>query len=61
MVEGYYAVDSARELAKRAGVEMPITQAAYQVLYEGRDPQDGAPGAHAPGKAPRDGRDLDLT
>ncbi|MFR4758468.1 MAG: NAD(P)H-dependent glycerol-3-phosphate dehydrogenase [Evtepia gabavorous] len=30
VVEGYYAVDSARELAKRAGVEMPITQAAYQ-------------------------------
>ena len=27
------------ELAKRAGVEMPITQAAYQVLYEGRDPK----------------------
>ena len=39
VVEGYYAVDSARELAKRAGVEMPITQAAYQVLYEGRDPK----------------------
>ena len=27
------------KLAKRAGVEMPITQAAYQVLYEGRDPK----------------------
>ena len=39
VVEGYYAVDSARELAKRAGVEMSITQAAYQVLYEGRDPK----------------------
>ena len=39
VVEGYYAVDSARELAQRAGVEMPITQAAYQVLYEGGDPQ----------------------
>ena len=38
VVEGYFAVDSARELARRAGVEMPITQAAYQVLYEGRDP-----------------------
>ena len=39
VLEGYYAVDSARELAQRAGVEMPITQAAYQVLYEGGDPQ----------------------
>ena len=38
VVEGYYAVDSARELASRAGVEMPITQAAYEVLYRGRDP-----------------------
>lgn len=38
VVEGYYAVDSARELAKQAGVEMPITQAAYEVLYRGRDP-----------------------
>ena len=28
------------QLAKRAGVEMPITQAAYQVLYEGRDVHD---------------------
>ena len=39
VVEGYYAVDSARELAGRVGVEMPITQAAYEVLYEGRDPK----------------------
>ena len=39
VVEGYYAVDSARELARQAGVEMPITQAAYQVLYHGRDPR----------------------
>ena len=38
VVEGYYAVDSARELAAQAGVEMPITQAAYQVLYQGKDP-----------------------
>lgn len=38
VVEGYYAVDSARELAERVGVEMPITQAAYEVLYQGRDP-----------------------
>ena len=38
VVEGYYAVDSARELARQTGVEMPITQAAYEVLYQGRDP-----------------------
>lgn len=40
VVEGYYAVDSARELAARLGVEMPITQAAYEVLYEGRSPRE---------------------
>lgn len=37
VVEGYYAAASARELAQKAGVEMPIAQAAYEVLYEGRD------------------------
>ena len=40
VVEGYYAVDSARELAKRMGVEMPITEAAYEVLYQNRDPRE---------------------
>jgi glycerol-3-phosphate dehydrogenase (NAD(P)+) len=36
VVEGYYAAESAYELGKQQGVEMPITTAAYQVLYEGR-------------------------
>jgi glycerol-3-phosphate dehydrogenase (NAD(P)+) len=34
VVEGYFAVDSARILAQKVGVEMPITEAAYRVLYE---------------------------
>lgn len=34
VVEGYFAVDSARALAQKVGVEMPITEAAYRVLYE---------------------------
>jgi len=38
VVEGYYAAANARTLALKAGVEMPIAQAAYEVLYEGRDP-----------------------
>ena len=37
VVEGYFAAANARALAQRAGVEMPITQAAYEVLYQGRD------------------------
>ena len=38
VVEGYYATRSARELCRKQGVEMPIIQAAYGVLYEGLDP-----------------------
>lgn len=34
-VEGYHAVLAARKLAQRQGVEMPITEQLYQVLYEG--------------------------
>ncbi len=33
-VEGYYATKLAFELAKEKGVEMPITQQCYHVLYE---------------------------
>lgn len=40
VVEGYYATAAAWQLAKKCGVEMPITQAAYAVLYEGHDPRD---------------------
>ena len=39
VVEGYYATATARALAEKAGVEMPITQAAYQAFYQGRDPR----------------------
>lgn len=35
VVEGYYAAASGTQLAKRYGVEMPITEAAYNVLYNG--------------------------
>ena len=39
VVEGYYAAANARTLARKMGVEMPITEAACQVLYEGRSPE----------------------
>lgn len=39
VVEGYYAAANAKALADKMGVEMPITQAAYQVLYENKDPK----------------------
>ena len=34
VVEGYYAAQSAWELCVQQGVEMPILQAAYSVLYQ---------------------------
>ena len=37
VVEGYYATKSAYQLAKSLNVDMPIIQAAYAVLYEGRE------------------------
>ena len=40
VVEGYYAAKSAYELGKRQGIDMPITQAAYKVLYEGANVQE---------------------
>ena len=33
VVEGYYAAKGAYELGKQQGIDMPITEAAYQVLY----------------------------
>ena len=36
VVEGYYAAKSAWELCQKQGVEMPILQAAYHVLYENK-------------------------
>ena len=40
VVEGYYAAKSAWALAQKMGVEMPITEAAYKVLYEGLSARD---------------------
>lgn len=40
VVEGYYATATGKELADKWGVELPITQAAYQVLYEGKRVED---------------------
>lgn len=40
VVEGYYASASAHALAEKMGIEMPIAEAAYRVLYEGAGVQD---------------------
>lgn len=40
VVEGYYVASSALELARRVNVEMPITEAAYDILYNGANMKD---------------------
>ncbi len=39
VAEGVKTAKSARELARREGVEMPITEEVYRVLYEDKDPR----------------------
>ncbi len=39
-VEGYYAAEIARELALKYGVEMPISEECYNILYNGAKPMD---------------------
>ena len=38
VVEGYYAAASAKTLAERMDVDMPISMESYRVLYENKDP-----------------------
>jgi glycerol-3-phosphate dehydrogenase (NAD(P)+) len=40
VAEGVQTTRSAHELARRHGVEMPITEQMYAILYEGRAPAD---------------------
>lgn len=40
VVEGIVTANAAYRLAKKNGVEMPITQAAYSVLFEGKSAKD---------------------
>lgn len=40
VVEGYYTIHSAYELAQIAGVEMPITRELFRILYEGEDARE---------------------
>jgi glycerol-3-phosphate dehydrogenase (NAD(P)+) len=40
VVEGVLAARAVLEVARRYGVEMPITEQIYRVLYEGTPPRD---------------------
>ncbi len=39
--EGVITTKTVHKLAEKLEIEMPITQAVYQVLYENLSPQDG--------------------
>ena len=39
LAEGYYTVKALRNLGKAYGVELPICEAVYQILYEDANPQ----------------------
>jgi glycerol-3-phosphate dehydrogenase (NAD(P)+) len=40
VVEGYFAARAVRQVAVSHGIDMPIAEQIYRVLYEGLDPQD---------------------
>lgn len=40
VVEGYHALEAAVALAEKYGVEMPITQAVYDIMKNGKSPRD---------------------
>jgi glycerol-3-phosphate dehydrogenase (NAD(P)+) len=40
VVEGYYAAKAAHELSEKVGIDMPISNEAYKVLYKGKSPVD---------------------
>jgi len=40
VAEGVKTTESARNLARRLGVDMPITEKVYSILYEGKPARD---------------------
>ena len=39
LAEGYYTVKAIRKLGKAYGVELPICEAVYQIVHEGKEPK----------------------
>ncbi len=40
LAEGYYTVKAITQLAKKHGMELPICEAVYSILYENKDPKE---------------------
>ncbi|NLJ39996.1 MAG: NAD(P)H-dependent glycerol-3-phosphate dehydrogenase [Clostridiales bacterium] len=43
-VEGVYTCEAAYGLARKMGVEMPITEQLYKILFEGKEPEEAVRG-----------------
>ena len=40
LAEGYYTADAIHRLAEKNGVDMPICEAVYDILYRNTDPHE---------------------
>jgi glycerol-3-phosphate dehydrogenase (NAD(P)+) len=40
VAEGIFTTEAAREMGRRAGVELPITEQLYAVMFEGKNPHE---------------------
>ncbi len=47
LAEGYYTVKAMMNLAKNYGVELPISRAVYEMLYQNKDPKETLNGLFA--------------
>lgn len=47
LAEGYYTVRAMMNLAKNYGVELPISRAVYEMLYQNKDPKESLNGLFA--------------
>ena len=47
LAEGYYTVRAMMNLAKNYGVELPISRAVYEMLYQNKDPKETLNGLFA--------------
>lgn len=47
LAEGYYTVRAMMNLAKNYGVELPISKAVYEMLYQNKDPKETLNGLFA--------------
>jgi glycerol-3-phosphate dehydrogenase (NAD(P)+) len=40
LAEGYYTVKALMSLSEKYGVDMPISRAVYEIIYENKNPKE---------------------